>query len=424
MTGLAAVYAFDEVWRVGKFLYYALLALQHRGSDEVRAYTWSGSGIVGARGELAPRIFRELPGHVGIAASYPGYLEVDRLGGRASFNGFEVVALIDTEPSGPLARGIARELARRAYSSTLLEAADVLAQYSGLHAALVLSSRGELLAYRGHRGVRPLVVGGYGFDMVVVASETPGIEVLGAEPRRELEPGEVLYVSRHGVRPARIAEPSGGLCAMEMVYLARPDSTIGGVEVYRFRRELGRALAREFSGEADVVVGVPETALPYAVGFAEGTNTPLELGFVATGCRSRSALKLGPVEKLVAIQLKMSPVKGVFRGKRVAIVDDSLVTGSTVKTVVQILRNRVGAREVHVLIASPPIVAGCPYGVLALRREELLAANLDRETTLRYTEADSLTWIPLEALEEVASRYGLRLCARCFGIDRVVGARP
>ena len=208
---------------------------------------------------------------------------------------------------------------------------------------------------------------------------------------------------------------------MELIYLARPDSIIDGVEVYSFRRELGRVLAKNFEHKVDCVVGVPETALPYALGFSEEVGARLELGFVATGARRRSALQLNPLEKIVAIQLKMSPVKSVFRGKRVAVIDDSLVTGSTVKTVVQILRNRVGAKEVHVLIASPPIVGECPYGVLALKREELLAANLDRETTLKYIEADSLTWIPLKAFTEVAKKFGLNMCARCFGVERLVG---
>ncbi|MEM1595505.1 MAG: phosphoribosyltransferase family protein, partial [Ignisphaera sp.] len=169
--------------------------------------------------------------------------------------------------------------------------------------------------------------------------------------------------------------------------------------------------------EVDVVVGVPETALPYAIGFANSIQKAFDMAFVATGGRRRSMLASDPFEKIVAIHLKMNPIRSSLEGKRIAIVDDSMVTGSTMKTVSQILRFRVGVKEIHLFIASPPLVHGCPYNVMRLDVQNLLAANLSKELAKSYLEVDSLHWLSKEDVDRVARRFGIRFCGKCFGVD-------
>ena len=417
MTGLLAIYAFDDIWRVGKYVYYGLLALQHRGQGLVKIYSLSNSGIAeGEVREVAQEHLVELSGWSMIAAVFPEYVDVGRYSYLAEGPNLELAVLLDSSPQGPSAEEVAKLVLSKALESDLLRAVEeVVPNLKGVNNLLVMSSAGEVVAYRSTPGLRPLVVGSYGFDMVIISSEAPAISIIGGEMRRSVLPGELVYVTRYLVRGRRLKHCSRcSLCALELVYMARPDSIIDGVEVYAFRRRLGEKLAEVFRGDVDVVIGVPETAIPYAVGLAQALGKRFELGFVSTGTRVRSALKVNPIDKLAAIQLKMNPIRGVFVGKRVALVDDSLVTGSTAKTVVQILRNRVGAKEVHLLLASPKIVCECPHGLPLPSREELLAANLDDDLALKYVEADSITWIPTDILENTAREFGINICLSCL----------
>ncbi len=420
VNGIISIYAFDNTWRIGKYLYYGLLALQHRGPDTFRVYTIEDNNIVErVLDSLEPSIFSEISGHIGVAGAYTGSPSPDP---AVLFEtGRDSIAIIaDPYRNSNDSLELVAEQLLDTYkkSSSLLEAFRKVYVEAKVpvHVLAIISSRGELVVFRSPPGIKPMVVGGYGFDMMISSSETPAIEIIGGEPRRPLEPGEALYVNQYLVKTEKIMySPNIRLCALEPIYLCRHDSVIDGVEVYSFRKALGEALARLFDKEIDSVVGVPETALPYAVGFSQVLGKKLEIGFVATGTRARSALRQDVLDKVIAIQLKMNPIKSVFEGKRVAVIDDSLVTGATAKTIVQILRNRLGAREVHLLIASPKITRECPYGGPIASREELLAANLDDDTILKYIEADTLSWIPLNVLEETAKKHGIHLCTQCLG---------
>ncbi len=419
MAGLLAIYAFDDIWRVGKYVYYGLLALQHRGQDVFQVYSLSNGKITGKRvSEVKQEVFMEVSGWSMIAAAFPDYVDVDSCTYLLKANDLELAVLLDSSPSAPPAEEVANAIYSRYGASggnlakAVEGAADVLHEVNGL---LVMSSTGEVVAYRNTPGLRPLVIGSYGFDMAIVASEAPAVSIIGGEVRRNLKPGELIHLTRYLVKSKRIMHCSRcSLCALELVYMARPDAVIDGVEVYEFRRRLGERLAKVFDKNVDVVIGVPETAVPYAIGLAHALGKKFELGFISTGSRVRSALKTDPLDRLVAIQLKMNPVRSVFVGKKVAIVDDSLVTGATAKTVIQILRNRVGAKEVHLLLASPKIVRECPHGTPLPNREELLAANLDDDLALKYVEADSITWIPTDTLGQTASEFGVSLCLSCL----------
>jgi len=417
VTGLLAIYAFDDIWRVGKYVYYGLLALQHRGQGAFQVYALSNEGIAGGLfKEIRQEVFAELNGWSMIAAAFPDYVDVRKCSYLLKGTDLELAVLLDSSPGAPPAEEVANVIYSKAVGGNLAKAVEEAVQLlHGVNDLLVMSSLGEVVAYRSTPGLRPLVVGSYGFDMVIVASEAPAVSIVGGEVRRSLSPGELIYITRYLVRSKRIKHCSRcSVCALELVYMARPDAIIDGVEVYAFRRRLGEKLAEVFDKDVDVVIGVPETAIPYAIGLAQALGKRFELGFVSTGSRARSALKADPLERLAAIQLKMNPVRGVFVGKKVAIVDDSLVTGATAKTVIQILRNRVGAKEVHLLLASPKIVRECPHGLPLPSREELLAANLDDDLALKYVEADSITWIPTDALESTAEEHGISLCLSCL----------
>lgn len=287
---------------------------------------------------------------------------------------------------------------------------------------LAVTSRDELIAWRTPSGLTPLVVGGYGFDMLVASSESSAIEVLDADVRRYLGPAEGVYVSGSYLRFFKAGSGLGrGLCAFELLYTARHDAVVDGVAVYEFRKGLGRELSKLLADEVDVVVGVPETATPYAIGLSQATGKPLEVAFIPTATRSRSMLKLDPLDRLVAVHLKLNPVRSSLEGRRVAVVDDSMVTGATMKSVSQMLRLRVGVKEVHLLIASPKLVQSCPYSIFELSQDHLIAANLDDEYARVYLEVDSLAWLNLESVERVSRTFRCSLCGYCFGRESLGG---
>jgi len=301
---------------------------------------------------------------------------------------------------------------------------EVLEKFSGvdLPTFLAVTSRDELIAWRSSSGLTPLVAGSYGFDMLVASSESSAIEVLDADVRRYLGPAEGVYASWNYLKFFRAGgRPTGGLCAFELLYTARHDAVVDGVAVYEFRKSLGWELSKLLASEVDIVVGVPETAIPYAIGLSQATGKPFELAFVPTAARSRSMTKPDPLERLVAVHLKLNPVRSSLEGRRVAVVDDSMVTGATMRSVSQMLRLRVGVKEVHLLIASPKLVRSCPYSVFELSQDHLIAANLDDEHARAYLEVDSLAWLDLGSVERVSRTFRCNLCGYCFGRESLGG---
>lgn len=305
------------------------------------------------------------------------------------------------------------------------EAGEALASLEEFDACSVAALRadGGYLLYRGRLGVRPLSVGGYGFDALYAATETAPITLMGGEHRHDLEPGEAVYGDRYSLDTVSAGRGRRGTSLFEYIYLARPDSLVDGVNVYMFRREMGRRLARSHQVEVDVVVGVPETALPYALGYAEEKRAPLELALVSTLGRVRTAImSTGSVEeRLMALSLKFNPVPGVFEGKRVAVVDDSVVTGLTLKTFIHRLWRSQAPREIHVAVSSPRIVAPCPHRVQLLDPGTLIARQLRDEHIKRVLNVDSLAWLPLgEAVSYLRAR-GVDPCTACMSDREVAG---
>ncbi len=254
-----------------------------------------------------------------------------------------------------------------------------------------------------------LALGAHGFDFLIAATESSAIEVLGGEVRRSLGGGELLKVWQYGV------ESSGGstlgpLCAMEYIYASRLDSEIDGVEVAEVRSRLATALAEKVEADVDIVVGVPETGVYYASWLARGLGRWCFPAFVATA-RGRSALLDEIRERLAVIQLKANVVESVVRGKRVLVVDDSLISGLTIKQISQLLRGKAGAREVHISIASPPLRRKCPHGVKTPPESHMIYNFLDGDKIPAALEVDSLTHL---TVEEVERAVGRRVCLSCF----------
>ncbi len=272
--------------------------------------------------------------------------------------------------------------------------------------------QGSLYAARDPQGIRPLVLGRLERGWVV-ASETAALDIVGASFIREVEPGELIAIDENGLRSRRFAaaEPKG--CLFEFVYLARPDTLISGQRVYTVRAEIGRTLAREFPVDADLVIPVPESGTPAAIGYAEESQIPYGQGFVKNSYVGRTFIQPSNTIRQLGIRLKLNALRDVIEGKRLVVVDDSIVRGNTQRAQVRMLREA-GAREVHVRIASPPVKWPCFYGIDFATRAELIANGMSTDEICRSIGADSLAYVSLDGLVAASQVPKNDLCRACF----------
>ncbi len=279
--------------------------------------------------------------------------------------------------------------------------------------ALVLLTPHKLVAARDPLGIRPLSLGRLG-AAYVAASETCALDAVGADFWRDVEPGEIFIVDERGPRSIRFA-PNGrrALCVFEFIYLARPDSDLAGANVHLVRKELGRLLARDHPAPADLVIGVPDSSISAASGFAEEAGIPYEIGLIKNRYVGRTFIQPTQQSRATGVRLKFNPVREVVRGKRVVLVDDSIVRGTTLRYLVSLVREA-GAREVHVRISSPPYVNPCYYGIDTSSRGELVAASRTVDEVRAYIGADSLAYLSLERLASAIGRAVDEFCAACF----------
>ena len=247
----------------------------------------------------------------------------------------------------------------------------------------------------------------------MVASETAALDIVGASVVREVEPGELIAIDEHGLRSSRFAAPEPKGCLFEYVYLARPDTTISGRNVYATRVGIGRALAREHPAEADLVIPVPESGTPAAVGFAEQSGIPYGVGLVKNAYVGRTFIQPSQSIRQLGIRLKLNPLRDVIRGKRLVVVDDSIVRGNTQRALVRMLREA-GALEVHVRISSPPVKWPCFYGIDFASPAELIANGLDIDGIRASIGADSLGYVSLDGVIAASEQPKNRLCRACF----------
>jgi len=369
--------------------------------------------------ENAQPVFRNTAAGTGVALGHNGNLvNTTELAARAREAGListkvPGIATTDSDILGAL-------LAHGAADSSLEQAAlELLPTVRGAF-CLTFMDEDTLYAARDPYGVRPLSLGRLDRGWVV-ASETAALDIVGASFVREIEPGELLAIDADGVRSTRFANPTPKGCVFEYVYLARPDSILAGRSVHSTRVDIGRRLARERPIDADLVIGVPESGTPAAVGFAQESGIPYGQGLMKNAYVGRTFIQPSQTIRQLGIRLKLNPLKEIIRGKRLIVVDDSIVRGNTQRALVRMLREA-GAVEVHVRIASPPVKWPCFYGIDFASPAELIAnaANAEGsedemlEAVRHAIGADTLGYISLEGMISATEQPATRLCSACF----------
>jgi amidophosphoribosyltransferase len=292
--------------------------------------------------------------------------------------------------------------------------ADALTRVKGAYSLLFLIED-AIIAVRDPMGFRPLCLGLLPGkkDAHVVASEPVAFDLIGAEYVRDIEPGEMVIVDATGIRSMRpMPKAPPRMCVFEYVYFARPDSKLGGKSVYDVRKSFGRTLAREHPVDADVVVPVPDSGVPSAIGYASERGVPFEMGLIRSHYVGRTFIEPQQSIRHFGVRLKLNPVEPVLRGKRVVVIDDSIVRGTTSRKIVKMVRDA-GAREVHLRISSPPTQWPCYYGIDTPTRRELIASSHSVDEIARYVTADSLGYLSLEGMLAAVGDTD-SFCHACF----------
>ena len=318
----------------------------------------------------------------------------------------------DTEVIGHL---IAKERARDGSLPLPDVIAAALQGVAGAYSLLFLSNQ-QLIGVRDPHGFRPLVIGKLR-ESYVMASETCALDLIEAEYLCEVEPGEMVVLDESGLTRRRFAHSDrGGRCVFEHIYFSRPDSLLFGQSVHEVRKRLGRELAREHPAQVDVVLPVPDSGVPAAIGFAEELGLPFDLGLVRSHYVGRTFIEPQQSIRHFGVKLKLNAVRSVLRGKRVLVVDDSLVRGTTSRKIVTMIR-AAGAKEVHLRISAPPTLFPCYYGIDTPTRQELIASNHSKDEIARYVTADSLEYLSLEGVYRAVAQDRQGYCDACFSGD-------
>lgn len=440
--GLLGIYATGNEMSISTTIYFGLLALQHRGQESAGIAVSDGKSIRCHKGlGLVSEVFsefelRKLAGSIGmghvrysttgdntIENSQPlvfGYsrgqmsiahngnlVNASALRRELQEHGFIFQTTTDSEI---IAATISREIS---CSADLIEALQKsMVKLEGSF-SLIIMTEDKLIAARDPYGFRPLCLGRIN-DCIVVASETAALDTLDINHEREISPGEILVIDNNGIHSYTVAKKvRRSLCVFEFVYFARPDSTISGTTVYSSRLRAGIKLAKERPVDADLVVGVPDSGTVAAMGFSQESGIPLAMGLVKNRYIGRTFIQPTQRMRKMGVRLKLNVLKEVVRGKRLVLVDDSIVRGTTSAQIVRILRDA-GASQVHVRVASPPVTHSCYYGIDTSSRKELIAANYELKTITDFLGADTLEYLSLEGLIEAVGINGKELCTACF----------
>ncbi|MBZ4664232.1 MAG: amidophosphoribosyltransferase [Caloramator sp.] len=427
-----------EKKKVGEIVYYGLYALQHRGQESAGvAYSdgevvnlKKGMGLVGdalKREDLDKMIGYSAIGHVRYSTTGDSNLQNAqpllskyKLGSISiAHNGNLVNADIIRElleEAGCIFQTsidseVVLNLIARGYKKGIEKACfDAIQAVKGSYAILLLTED-RLIVVRDPNGIRPLCIGRLGDDYIL-SSESCAIDAVGGEFYRDVEPGEIVVIDKEGLRSYKMIERTSlKTCSFEYIYFARPDSTIDGINVYISRVKAGENLFKEKPCDADIVVGVPDSGTHSAVGYAKASSIPYGMGFVKNKYVGRTFI--APTQELreAAVSMKLNPLKVNIEGKRIVLVDDSIVRGTTMKRLIELLRKN-GAKEVHVRIASPIVKYPCYFGIDTPRRSQLIGSNLNEEEIGRELGADSIGFLSIEGLLDALDAKSF--CLGCF----------
>ncbi|UCF04765.1 MAG: amidophosphoribosyltransferase [bacterium] len=421
--------------------YLGLYSLQHRGQESTGITASDGNHIFEHKGMglvskvFTPEVIRALPGHLAIGhnrysttglshqANIQPFLVDCKVGKIAVAHNGNIVNAVELrgrmEVDGSIFRStmdseVILHLIARSKKGTLEDMIiEAFGEIAGAY-SLVFMTKERVIAARDPRGFRPLCLGSLD-GARIVASESCAFDILGAMYEREVEPGELCVIDRTGLHSIRFAERAERLskCIFEFIYFSRPDSKVFGENVDKIRRELGRRLAEESPAEADIVIAVPDSSNTIALGYSEVSGIPFELGLIRNHYVGRTFIQPRQRVRDWDVRIKFNPVRGVLQGRRVVVVDDSIVRGSTMRKLVSMLRHA-GAAEVHLRIGSPPISHSCYYGIDTPTRGELIASTHSVDMIREFLGVDSLKYISLEGLLSCVSDPE-HYCVACFG---------
>lgn len=442
--GVFGVYGSKEA---ANLAYLGLHSLQHRGQESAGIATIDQGRLLIHRGlGLVQEVFTEdviakLPGDMAI-----GHVRYSTAGGSA-FKNAQPIAVdyslgsIGVAHNGNLTNAdetrerlegegsifqtssdtevIVHLIARSRQPTAVDRVADALTQVKGAFSLMFLTAD-EMIAVRDPFGFRPLAIGRTK-DAYIFSSEPCAFDLISAEYMRDVEPGEMVVIDKDGLRSLfPFAKAERKMCVFEYVYFARPDSALGGISVYEARKRLGAALAAEQPVEADVVIPVPDSGVAAALGFAGAANLPFEMGLIRSHYVGRTFIEPESSIRHFGVRLKLSPIREMLAGKRVIVIDDSIVRGTTSRKIVKMLRDA-GAREIHLRISSPPTRWPCFYGIDTPSRSELIASSHSPEEIAKYITCDSLGYLSIEGMLKAIGGSGY--CNACFSGDYPVPFR-
>ncbi len=436
---MCSVIGLYNVPEAAKYAYFGLFSLQHRGqeaagiasSDKERIHITKGRGLVTQvfdEAKLSKLVGSSAVGHTRYStAGEDSVLDAQPIFARYDLGQIAVVhngnltnakevrkrlikegaifqTFMDTEN---LIHLIARSQKEHLYDRII----EALGQIEGAYSLIILS-RKKMFAVRDPHGFRPLSLGRLG-DGWVVASETCAFDLIGAEFVRDIKPGEmVVFDESSELKSIQIFEPTPHKCIFEYIYFARPDSNIFGKSVYELRKAMGRELAKEYPVEADMVVPVPDSGVAAAIGYAKESGIPFELGIIRNHYVGRTFIEPTQAIRDLKVKMKLNPIKNVIKGKRLVVIDDSIVRGTTSKKIVNILKE-FGAKEVHMRISAPPTTGPCYYGVDTPTKEELISSRYSVEEIREYIGADTLAYLSIDGLLRSVGN-DLSYCMACF----------
>jgi amidophosphoribosyltransferase len=442
--GVFAVYGNTD--NASRITYFGIFALQHRGQESAGIATSDGNRIhIHKQMGLVSQVFNEpdlaaLPGHIAIGHTrysttgsslvcnaQPIMVECSRGAFVLAHNGnlvntaqlYQELRAEGMKITGTTDSELMAHMVAAAWEKTGDLAAAVAAcvpRWQGAY-ALVMMTKDTVMGLRDPWGVRPLCLGRLNGDQHILASETCALSVIDAKFTREVDAGELVIIDKDGLRQVQVAPPSPSMCIFEFIYFARPDSYIYGKSLHNSRRRMGQMLAQEHPAEADIVIPVPDTGWPAAIGYAEASRIPFGEGLIKSRYIQRTFIQPDQRQRDMGVKMKLNPLREALAGKRVVVVEDSIVRGTTTRNIVKLLKEA-GAREVHLRISSPPYRYPCFYGIDTFNRTKLLAAKLHSVEKIReYIGADSLGYLSLSGMIKAVGVPRKSFCTACFSAN-------